>query len=110
MTRDRILKRKLEALFPVPSERETVLSILACYGTEKHEREPDRVKIAILRLAGTEIDKIRKYTQLAKEDYRDILSWAEYPRQSKSWSLLEGPEKKKLRELDRANYEKWLDD
>ena len=43
-------------------------------------------------------------TKYAKEDFRDILSWAEYPRQSKKWSLPDGPKKQKIVDADRVEF------
>ncbi|MBV1882775.1 MAG: hypothetical protein KUG82_14140 [Pseudomonadales bacterium] len=47
-------------------------------------------------------------TKYAKEDFRDILSWAEYPRQSKKWSLPDGPKKQQIVDADRVEFEEWL--
>lgn len=108
MNSEDILTRKINELFPATSEREAALSLLASYGTEKHEKEAIRVRLAILKLSGSDLEKLERNTHDAKQDYRDVLSWAEYPRQSKYWSLPEGIKKQKLRDQDRADYEKWL--
>jgi hypothetical protein len=44
----------------------------------------------------------------AKIDYRDILSWAEYPRQSKEPLLRDSSKKQKLIEKDMEEYQNWL--
>jgi len=59
-----------------------------------------------LQLAG--FSRIEKMTKYAKEDFRDILSWAEYPRQSKKWSLPDGPKKQQIVDADRVEFEEWL--
>lgn len=83
--------------------------ILESYGTEKYEKEPDRVRLAILKLSGSDLEQIKRTTNIAKQDYRDVLAWAEYPRQSKIIQRLpEGPEKQKIVKADRAEYEEWL--
>ena len=88
--------------------RDEVKSILDTYGTEEYEQEPFRVRLAILKLSHTDLEEIKRTTNLAKQDFRDILTWAEYPRQSKKWSMPDGPKKQKLIEADRAEYEAWL--
>lgn len=108
MDRKEILARKLKALFPEEHERAQVLATLETYGAGKHEQEPDRVRLAVLKLSGGDLKQIQRYTAFAKQDFRDILTWAEYPRQSKKWSMPDGPKKRKLVEADRAEYEDWL--
>lgn len=108
MDSETILLQKLESLFPDKKQRDQVIAILDSYGTENHEQEPIRLKLAILKLSGSDLKEIKKNTEFAKQDFRDILSWAEYPRQSKNWSMPDDPKKQKLVDLDRAEYEKWL--
>jgi len=103
-----IFKRKLIALFPDEKTRSTVNSILDGYGIESHEQEALRVKLAVLKLAGPDLDKIQTMTKRAKEDFRDIIAWAEYPRQSKKWSIPDGSTKQKLIDADKAEYQLWL--
>lgn len=108
MDYEQILSRKLRLLFKNDAARAEVIATLDAYGREEHERETSRVRLAILKLAGPDPDEIKKYTDAARQDYRDVLSWAEYPRQSKKGPVPDGPEKQKLVEADRAEYEKWL--
>ena len=56
----------------------TVESVLDIYGTETYERERERVQIAILKLSEGDVDKLLHFVQAAKQDYRDVLYWAEY--------------------------------
>ncbi|MGA7669282.1 MAG: hypothetical protein WBW04_02605 [Nitrolancea sp.] len=56
-----------------------VMAVLDEYGVEPYERECERVQRAIIRLAEGDLDKLRKYLHVAKQDYRDVLFWAEYP-------------------------------
>jgi len=53
-------------------------------------------------VSGGDLKQIQKYTEFAKEDFRDILIWAEYPRQSKKWSMPDGPKKRKLAEAEQS--------
>jgi len=57
------------------SDAATVLGVLDLYGTESHERERERVQLAILALSEGSEDKLLYFVQAAKTDYRDILHW-----------------------------------
>jgi hypothetical protein len=105
-----LLERKLEAMFPEDFTRRRVRKILGGYGREAREREPDRVRLAILKLAGAALRPVEKFTGYAREDYRNILAWAEYPRQAREWVMPGADEKQKLIEADRTEYENWLHD
>jgi len=56
----------------------TVMSVLDFYGIDTYERERERVQIAILKLSQGNADKLLHNVQVAKQDYRDVLYWAEY--------------------------------
>ena len=102
------LLRKLESLFQDAQVRAEVLTLLETYGEEDYENEISRVKLAILKLAGSDLNEISKYTLMAKQDYRDVLAWAEYPRQSENWSVSDSQRKNKLIQADREEHQKWL--
>jgi len=109
MNLDDILTRKLLALFPDPARRDDAIRALSRYGEEPHEYESIRVRLAILRLSGGDLGKLRNGVATAKRDYRDILAYAEYPRQADhdSWKLT--PEQNaELEAEDRRDYERWL--
>lgn len=80
----------VQAYFPEDS-RERVLALLQTYGVESYERERERVQLAILNLSAGNEEKLREYVAVAKEDYRDVLSWAEYPEESR----MDTPERRK---------------
>lgn len=105
-----LLERKLESMFSDEFTRRRVQAVLQDYGSGKHEQEPGRVRLAILKLAGAELQSVEKYTGYAREDYRDILAWAEYPRQSRQRLMPQGKEKQQMIEADLAEYEGWLHD
>jgi hypothetical protein len=105
-----LLECKLEVMFPDDFTRRRVHKVLRDYGSGKHEREPDGVRLAILKLAGAELRSVEKYTGYAREDYRNILAWAEYPRQARQRVMPEAEEKQKMIEADLAEYEGWLHD
>ncbi|HXJ78585.1 MAG TPA: ABC transporter substrate binding protein [Candidatus Methylomirabilis sp.] len=54
-----------------------VLQILDQYGQERHEGERERVQLAILALSQGDLDELRTLVACAKQDYRDVLYWAE---------------------------------
>ncbi len=83
MDLNELLARKLVALFPEVRETEKVSAIFNTFRIEKREREPERVKLDILRLSGCDLKNIQICTDYAKQDFRDIISWAEYPRRRK---------------------------
>lgn len=71
------------ALFPSRSAK-AVLELLDVYGVESHEPERERVQMAILTLSQGQEDKLLQFVEAAKQDYRDVLYWAEYPQPSES--------------------------
>ena len=102
-----ILDAKLRTLFPDLAQFEEASRTLNEYGIESHEREPERVRLAILKISEGTLDSIRKHTMAAQQDYRDTLWAAEYPHYN---GTVEDPEKRA--EVDRRNqeqYEKWLE-
>ena len=59
------------------SDTATVLAVLDLYGIEPHERERERVQLAIVALSEGSEDMLLDLVQSAKTDYRDVLSWQE---------------------------------
>ena len=107
--------RKLEAMWPDPAARENVRVELNRYGTEAHERESERVGLAILKLCEGRLDRLAELVNAAKRDYRDVLMWAEYPAEGQAvWALrpaLSNEERRQLEDLrrqDRQQYMDWL--
>jgi len=73
-----------------------VLELLDTYGLAAHERERERVQLAILKLSDGNEEKLRQNVDVAKRDYRDVLFWAEYPEEAK----IDTPDKRRqVREL-----------
>jgi len=86
-------------------------AIVMEYGGESYEREPDRVRLAALKLAAGNIDSLRRHIDYAKSDFRDVLSAAEYPKATKVWSRIDrlSPEKRQeIYDDDWRQYEDWL--
>jgi hypothetical protein len=68
------LARVIRRDFPA-EEQAGVTALLDTY----KNNEAVRVKLAILKLAAGDVQKIRHYVAAASTDYRDVLAWAEYP-------------------------------
>jgi hypothetical protein len=60
-----------------PGKEREATKILARYGTETHEREPERVRVAAIELSGGDIEELERLIDQAKRDRRDILRRAE---------------------------------
>jgi hypothetical protein len=106
-----LLSEKLAKMFPDPAARLRVANELDRYGPEKHEREKSRVRLAILKVAGTEMEQIKKWTDIAKRDYRDVLASAEYPNQltTPTWEL-SASDRKAIENKDAEQYRKWIEE
>ena len=65
---EKTLSRKIESLFQDAQEKAEVRRILETYGIEDYEKETSRVKLAILKLAGPDQNKIRKWRYLRKHE------------------------------------------
>ena len=90
------------------TDLDRVLSDLASYGAESWHREPARVRLAILKLAGGEIEKLEGLLALARSDYRDVLAMAEYPAYLTLEIQPEERAEEEAIESDREQYERWL--
>jgi hypothetical protein len=104
-----ILQTKLLKLFPDPEKRGAAEGALRRYGMESYENEPVRVRLAVLKISGGDLDRIRRNIATAKQDCRDILAYAEYPRQMGQDSWKSSPaQNRALVAADRRGYEEWL--
>jgi hypothetical protein len=94
-----------------PDRVDEVLSILDEYGGEDWHPEPDRVRMAVLKLAGGKFDQLRMHIEAAKMDFRDVLSEAEYPLYTKKWfhiDKLPEAERQQIIDSDWKQYQDWL--
>ena len=89
----------MTAAFP-HSDAAAILGVIDLYGTEPHERERERVQLAIVALSHGSEEKLLEFIQTAKTDYRDILCWAENGPLSES-------EGQRQQERVRGLLEKW---
>ena len=87
------------AFFPA-EECDAVLAEVDAYGAAAHERERERVQVAIIELSAGNRDKLRENVKMAKVDYRDILAW-------KQLGQLPPEEGQALQAAARAVIEKW---
>jgi hypothetical protein len=69
-----------------------------------------RVQLAILKLSDEDKrDSPRHYVDTARQDYRDVLTWAEHPQQLRpDWFTLSVTDRAKVTKADRQQYARWL--
>ena len=107
----RLLTRVLERIFPNRAHRLEALRILEQYGGSAAEPEAERVRLAILKLAGADIAQLRSGVLGAKEDYEDTLSWAESPLDTEARignRKLNPDQWAEIAAQDQKQYEDWL--
>jgi len=107
---ERDIKRLITREFPNENYDE-VYSILCVYGKESYEKESLRVYADSIKLSEGKLELLKKYIDAAKCDYRDIMSWAEYPTYSKSWSDmkdLSANEQNQIMDSDWQQYQNWF--
>ena len=90
-------------------DRKAVLDLLSRYGDQSEQRGVDRVHLAILKLADSDLGELARCVEMARADYRDVLSWAEYPGVMRAGTDLSPEEHLQLREEDWRQYEEWLE-
>jgi len=94
-----------------PSDSFRILGILREYGVEEWHREANRVRLAVLKLAAGDVDRLRSAIETAKQDYRDVLSAAEYPEYSRSigsTASVSEAERERIIDADWKQYTEWL--
>lgn len=98
------LQRIVGRDFP-PEQVPQVIAILERYGKEQWQREPLRVRMACLKCASGNVERLAHYVEMAGEDYRDILLEAEYPTYARAKNT---SEKEKAISNDWAQLQAWL--
>ena len=73
-TRDEVIAA-IAVAFP-GSDATAMLAVLDLYGAQAHERERERVQLAVIALSEGNEDKLLYFLNIAKNDYRDVLHWA----------------------------------
>jgi hypothetical protein len=76
------VKRIVSREFPSGSVK-GVLDILGQYEREQSRSGMARVQLAALKLASGSVERLRSAIETARQDYRDVLSAAEYPEYSR---------------------------
>lgn len=71
VSRDDVVS-KARALFG-EDRAEEALALVDQYGTERHEREVERVRLAILEVGDGKMARLPYFVRCAKIDYRDVL-------------------------------------
>jgi hypothetical protein len=103
--------RKLQGLYPELSKRRAALNELLRYGGSRNEPEPERVRLAVLKLAGSHLVELKKMVDGAKEDWEDVVSWAERPRETRCQLAnrkLHENQRQKIQKEDQDEWESWL--
>lgn len=103
---DRIVRRDFPA-----SLYDSVTAILNQYKEAVKTNGVYRVRLAALKVADGDIEKLRTTIQTANVDFRDVITEAEYPtifqigfpRES-----IDKSEKQRIEQEDWEQYEKWL--
>ena len=88
-----------------------VLAMVEEYGTERWHDEPHRVRLAVLKLAAGNIERLRREIEEAKRDYRDVLAPAEYPsycRRVPGPGVVPPEEEQRIIDADWKQYQDWL--
>lgn len=95
-----------------PESQAVVMEILDRYGVESHERERERVQLAILKLSGGDVNELRANLEAAKQDYRDVLAYAESPREMRHSAQemlnMDADTARSLRSEERKQHLEWL--
>jgi hypothetical protein len=72
--------------------------------------EGERVALACLKLAGSDPAALQNCVNAALTDYRDILAWAESPRQMRVGPTAPAEVQARARREDAEEYKAWLRD
>lgn len=99
------LESKLSTLFGSDEDRSTARDLLA---PVLEGPESDRVAVACLRLSDGDLARLERLIGAAITDYRDVLAWAEYPRQMRLGPTAPLADQARARREDMLEYERWL--
>ena len=69
---------KVNKDFETPEEAALALSVLADFVAQNQEFSSDRILRCIVFVANGDLNRLEKAIDLAREDYRDLIVWAEY--------------------------------
>ncbi len=101
---ERILRRDFSA-----GDVARAVALLERYGDESRHREVDRVRLAVLKLAAGNLERLAEQVENAAGDYRDAIGPAEYPRYLACYDQsLKDDEKQRIVDADWRQYQQWL--
>lgn len=101
------LDEKLARLFASDVDREAARATLA---QVLGSTEGERVALACLKLAGCDPAALKSCVNAALTDYRDVLAWAESPRQMRQGPAAPEEAQATARRQDADEYAAWLGD
>lgn len=73
---DETIEAAVQRLF-VKAEQDRALELVLRYGKDPKDKDADRVRRAILKLSHGDIHRLNRLVNSAKQDYEDVLWWAE---------------------------------
>jgi uncharacterized protein YbaA (DUF1428 family) len=76
--------------------------------TGTHPGAVARITAAAMKLAAGDLDELRKAVAVATNDWRDVISWAEYPRYMRLGRDAERSVLRAAMDADWAEYQAWL--
>ena len=101
---ERIVRRDF-----APTEVAAAMALLERYGGESWHREIERVRLAVLKLANGDLQRLAVQVDEAGKDYRDILGPAEFPGYMEHHdAALDDAEKQRIIDADWHQYQQWL--
>jgi hypothetical protein len=72
----------------------------------------ERVRLAVVKLAGGSLAELRRQVEVAKQDWRDVLAPAEEPEAMRAgfsnYGELDAEARRDMEARDRQQYEEWL--
>jgi hypothetical protein len=102
-----VLKTKTASIFATDGEREAARAVLA---PVVDGVEGERVAVSCLKLSDGDLLKLKDCASAALTDYRDILAWAESPRQMRIGPSAPPAERVRARRADAEEYALWIKD
>lgn len=76
------------------------------------DKEHTRVQLAVLKLSEGDAEKLKRFIDAARIDFRDVLAWAEYPQQLRTGATRFNTPQEEYEAIlaaDRQQYESWLE-
>jgi hypothetical protein len=104
---ERVIRRDFAAVDPA-----LVVTILNEHRDDGGETSGRyRVHLAALKLANGDLEQLREHVRISNQDYRDVLSAAEYPMATTRWRAVDkmsAEERQKIYDADWKQYQDWL--